>query len=173
MRNFRTIDIFGLKRRPIQNLRNSPTDKRWYLLSVFLLILGIPLHQPLLLLAGVLLLLVLAITDIWAFYCLENLRYQRHFSEQHVLFGEEVTLSLSVENAKLLPLPWLEVVDTIPRTLPIKGHKLYSGLSTDLVALECLFSPRWYERITRRYTIQCNARGVHTFGPTKLSSGDI
>jgi uncharacterized protein (DUF58 family) len=173
MRSFRTAEIFGLKRRPLQNLRGSPTDKRWYLLSVFLIILGIPLHQPLLLLVGILLLLILAITDIWALYCLDNLHYQRQFSEQRVLFGEVVTLSLSVENAKLLPLPWLEIEDTIPRPLPIKGVKLHGGLRNDLVALECLFSPRWYERITRRYTIQCNARGVHTFGPTKLSSGDV
>ncbi|MBA2392401.1 MAG: DUF58 domain-containing protein [Ktedonobacteraceae bacterium] len=173
MRNFRTAEIFGLKRRPIQNLQGSPTDKRWYLLSVFLLILSIPLHQPLLLLVGILLLLILAITDVWALYCFSDLHYQRQFSEQHALFGEEVTLSLFVENAKLLPLPWLEIEDTIPRLLPIKGVKLYGGLRNDLVALECLFSLRWYERITRRYTIQCNARGVHTFGPTKLSSGDV
>src|SRR5450432_1753998 len=155
MRNFRSVEIFGIKRRPIQNLRGSPTDKRWYLLI------------------GILLLLILAITDVWALYCLDNLHYQRQFSEQRVLFGEEITLSLSVENAKLLPLPWLEIEDTIPRPLPIKGVKLYGSVRNDLVALECLFSPRWYERITRRYTIQCNARGVHTFGPTKLTSGDV
>src|SRR5438552_4343795 len=173
MRNFRSVEILGLKRRPIGNLRGSPTDKRWYLLSAFLLLLGIPLHQPLLLLVGTLLLFILAITDIWALYCFENLHYQRQFSEQRALFGEEVTLSLCVENAKLLPLPWLEITDTVPRALPIKGRKLSNGLSANLVALECLFSPRWYERITRRYTILCNARGVHTFGPTKLSSGDV
>ncbi len=130
MRNFRTVEIFGLKRRPIHNLRGSPTDKRWYLLSIFLLILGIFLHQPLLPLVAILLLLILTITDVWALYCLDNLHYQRHFSEKRALFGEEITLSLSVENAKLLPLPWLEIADTIPRALPIKGHKLYSGPST-------------------------------------------
>ena len=173
MRNFRAAEMFGLKGRPVHNLHGSPTDKRWYLLSAFLLILSLPLHQPLLLMAAILLLLILAITDIWALYCLADLYYQRQFSEQRVLFGEEITLSLSVENAKLLPLPWLEIEDTIPRVLPIKGVKLYGSLRNDLVALECLFSPRWYERITRRYIIQCNARGVHTFGPTKLSSGDV
>ena len=173
MRNFRTAEIFGLKRRPIPNLRGTPTDKRWYLLSIFLLILSIPLHQPLLFLVGTLLLLILVITDVWAIYCLDNLHYQRQFSEQRALFGEEITLSLSVENAKLLPLPWLEIEETIPPTLPIKGLKLQSSLRNDRIALECLFSPRWYERITRRYTVQCNARGIHTFGPTKLNSGDI
>ncbi len=138
-----------------------------------LLLLGILLHQPLLIVVGILLLLVLVIIDIWALYCLDNLYYQRRFSEQNVLFGEEVTLSLSIENAKLLPLPWLEVEDTIPRALTIKGQKLQGGRRNDMVSLESLFSTRWYERVTRRYTLQCNARGVHTFGPTKLRSSDI
>ncbi len=158
---------------PDRDLRGSPTDKRWYLLSVALLLLGIVLHQPLLIVVGILLLLTLLIIDVWALYCLDNLYYRRHFSEQNVLFGEEVTLSLSIENAKLLPLPWLEVEDTIPRVLTIKGQKLRSGQRNDMVSLESLFSTRWYERVTRRYTIQCNARGVHTFGPTKLRSSDI
>ncbi len=173
MRNFRVIEAFGLRRRTIKNLSGDSTDKRWYLLSAILLLAGILLHQPLLIVVGVLLLLILSITAIWAFYCLDNLRYQRLFGEQRVLFGEEVTLSLSIENAKLLPLPWLEVEDTIPRALTIKGQKLQSGLRSDIVSLECLFSTRWYERVTRRYVIQCNARGIHTFGPTKLRSSDV
>lgn len=148
-------------------------NRRWYYLAAVLFIVGIPFHQPLLIVTGLLLFLVLALTDIWASYCMHDLDYQRHLSEQRVLFGEEVTLSLSVENAKLLPLPWLETEDTMPRTLDIKEQELRSGLSTNMMTLECLFSPRWYERITRRYTLLCNTRGVHAIGPTKLRSGDV
>jgi uncharacterized protein (DUF58 family) len=118
-------------------------------------------------------LLVLGMIDTWARFCLTDLRYQRRLGEQRVFFGEEIPLSISVENAKLLPLPWLETEDTVPRVLTIKGQELRGGLLSNTVALECLFSPRWYERVTRRYTVQCHARGVHTFGPTKLRSGDI
>jgi uncharacterized protein (DUF58 family) len=42
-----------------------------------------------------------------------------------------------------------------------------------MVVLESLFSLRWYERVTRPYTVLCNARGVHTFGPTVVRSGDV
>jgi len=80
MRSFRTLETFNIRRRaPIKDLRGSPTDKRWYLLSVALLLLGILLHQPLLIVVGILLLLVLVIIDIWALYCLANLYYQRRF----------------------------------------------------------------------------------------------
>jgi len=171
----RRADIFGYRRRPPKGLRlqGSATDARWYLLGLALLVAGIPLHQPLLAILGILLLLVLGITDIWAKYCLYDLQYQRSFSEQRVLFGEEITLSLTIENAKLLPLPWLEIEDMTPQFLKIKDQDLRRAIHSNMLLLDCLFSPGWYERVTRHYSVQCNTRGVHTFGPTTLRSGDV
>jgi len=147
--------------------------KQWYYLCIAIFLLGLLLRQPLLLVIGLLGVLVLAATDIWAKFCLQDLHFQRQFSEKRVLFGEEITLSLTVENAKLLPLPWLEIEDNVPRPLTIRGRHLRVSTSSNMVVLENLFSLRWYERVTRSYTVLCNARGVHTFGPTVLRSGDV
>jgi uncharacterized protein (DUF58 family) len=147
--------------------------KQWYYLCIALLLLSLLLHQPLLLIVGLLGVFILAATDIWAKYCLRDLRFQRQFSEQRVLFGEEIALSLSIENAKLLPLPWLEIEDCVPRSLTFKGRHLSISTASNMVILENLFSLRWYERVTRPYTVLCNARGVHMFGPTALRSGDV
>src|SRR6266566_1408329 len=147
--------------------------KQWYYLSIAIILLGLLLRQPLLLVIGLLGVLVLAATDIWVKYCLQDVRYQRQFSEQRALFGEEIQLSLSVENAKLLPLPWLEIEDSVPQPLTFKGRHLRVNISNNMVILENLFSLRWYERVTRPYTVLCNARGVHMFGPTVLRSGDV
>jgi uncharacterized protein (DUF58 family) len=147
--------------------------KQWYYLCIAIIIVSLLLRQPLLLVVGLLGALVLLATDTWAKYCLQDLRYQRQFSEQRVLFGEEITLSLSVENAKLLPLPWLEIEDSVPRTLTFTGRQLRVSTISNMVVLESLFSLRWYERVTRPYTVLCNARGVHTFGPTVVRSGDV
>ena len=147
--------------------------KQWYYLCIAIIIVSLLLRQPLLLVVGLLGALVLLATDTWAKYCLQDLRYQRQFSEQRVLFGEEITLSLSVENAKLLPLPWLEIEDSVPRTLTFTGRQLRVSTTSNMVVLESLFSLRWYERVTRPYTVLCNARGVHTFGPTVVRSGDV
>lgn len=151
----------------------SYLNRRWYFLCIVLLGIGIPFQQPLFEVSGILLLIALGTTDIWARYCLNDLRFQRSLSEKQVLFGEEVTLSHSVENGKLLPLPWLEIDDTIPSTLMLKGQKAYTTLINNQTMLSSLFSLRWYERVTRRYTVQCYRRGVYTFGPTMLRSGDI
>jgi uncharacterized protein (DUF58 family) len=149
------------------------TDSRWYLLGAALLLLGIILHLPLLVVVSILMLVVIGMTDIWSRYCFEDLHYKRQLSEKRVLFGEEVILSLTIENAKLLPLPWLELEEHIPRMLKIKGQQLQASTTSNSTVLECLFSPGWYERVTRHYTVQCQQRGVHAFGPTTLRSGDV
>jgi len=53
------------------------------------------------------------------------------------------------------------------------GQHTRVSIVGETAVLENLFSTRWYERVTRRYTLQCNARGVHKFGPTRLRSGDV
>src|SRR5437763_8057298 len=148
-------------------------NRRWYLLGLAIIVASAPFHQPLLIVIGLLMLVVLGTTDIWHMYCLDNLNYQRQFSEQRVLFGEQVTLSLSVENAKILPLPWLEVEDTLPRALTMTGQQLRVNLVGGTTILDNLFSTRGYERVTRRYTVGCTVRGVHKFGPTVMRSGDV
>src|SRR5690348_7014580 len=77
----------------------SYLNRRWYALCLVLLAIGIPFQQPLFEVGGLLVLLVLGTTDIWARYCLNDLRFQRSLSEKQVLFGEEVTLSHTVENS--------------------------------------------------------------------------
>jgi len=159
--------------RDFQSREDRSLSRRWYYLSVGLMVLGILLRQSLLVVVGLLLTLVLLAIDIWSVYCLRNVQYKRGLSQDHVLFGEEVTLSLVLENTKILPLPWIEIQDVIPRSLPIKDQPVRASGASSVFTLDCLFSLRWYDRVTRRYTIQCTTRGVHTFGPTTLRSGDI
>ncbi|HLX59582.1 MAG TPA: DUF58 domain-containing protein [Ktedonobacteraceae bacterium] len=148
-------------------------NRQWYYAVIAVILVSLLFHQPLLLLLGLLVLFILLTADVWANYCMRDVRYQRELGEKRVLFGEEISLSLSIENAKLLPLPWLEIEEVIPRNLIFGGRNLRVSTSSNSVVLESLFSLRWYERVTRRYNVYCNARGVHAFGPTTLRSGDV
>jgi uncharacterized protein (DUF58 family) len=159
--------------RPENDVRHAVINRRLYWLGLIIIVLAVLFHEPLLIVIALLLMVVIGATDIWATFCLRNLRYARTFGQQRALFGEQVTLALSIENAKMLPLPWLEIEDTIPRLLPIEGQHLRVSYYGDTAILDNLFSTRWYERVTRRYTVQCNARGVHKFGPTIVRSGDV
>nr|BBH94180.1 hypothetical protein KTA_23790 [Thermogemmatispora argillosa] len=147
--------------------------RSWYFLALVLLGMSVIFHQLLLLVGGLLFLLVLLLVDIWATFCLTNLRYRRTFSHQRAGFGEEIVLTQVVENAKLLPLPWVEVSDRVPLALVFRGLSPHLVPDGRRAIIESLFSPRWYERITRSYRMRCLARGVHTFGPTVLRSGDL
>ena len=148
-------------------------NRRWYFACAGVILVALLFRQPLILIVGLLALLVLIAIDVWATYCLTDLRFERALSQKRAPFGAEVTLSVSVENAKLLPLPWLEIEDNLSRALSVRGRRLRVNPTTNRAILESLFSTRWYERVTRRYTILCNTRGVHTFGPTNVSSGDL
>ncbi|WP_322480797.1 DUF58 domain-containing protein [Thermogemmatispora sp.] len=147
--------------------------RSWYFFALIPLVVSIVFHQLLLMVIGLLFLLILLLVDIWATFCLTNLRYKRAFSQQRACFGEEIVLTQVVENAKLLPLPWLEVSDRVPLALIFHGLRPHLVSDGRRAIIESLFSPRWYERITRSYRIRCLARGVHTFGPAVLRSGDL
>jgi uncharacterized protein (DUF58 family) len=148
-------------------------NRKWYYTTLAIILFSLVIRQPLLLLLGILALLVLASIDIWANYCMRNLRYQRELSSRRVLFGEEFTYSITLENAKLLPLPWLEIEEGTSRALAFTGRNARVRQSSASYVMEILFSLRWYERVTRRYTVTCAQRGVHTIGPTTLRSGDV
>src|SRR5579884_3708600 len=84
---------------------------RWLTLTVLAGLIALLLRQPLLVLLTLALALALAVAWLWRRYGLRGVRYRRTFSQDRAMHGEEVTLELIVENAKLLPLPWLEVED--------------------------------------------------------------
>jgi uncharacterized protein (DUF58 family) len=164
-----------LKRRSKQSVSQSKGERvtiRLYVLAGFILVLSLLIHMPLLFVGGLLILFLLVMIDIWAFYSLHEIHFKQELSEQRVLFGEEVTLTITVENAKILPLPVLEFKEVVPRALPIKDQPIRRTLITNNVELEGMFSLSWYERVTRRYTIQCMNRGIYTFGPITIHSSD-
>src|SRR5581483_11217959 len=71
-------------------------------------------------------LLVVTIPLAWAWQRLAFLRvsYTRRLSETRVFEGERVTLSITVKNAKWLPLAWIRIIDQMPLVLEPKEKKL-------------------------------------------------
>ena len=138
------------------------------------LVASLLVREAQLLVVGLILALVAAVSWIWQRYCLVGLGYRRSLGQQRAVFGEEVSLTLEIVNDKPLPLAWLEIEDTVPgvglRLAPahvgpshIPGRRL----------LGILLSVRWYERVRRHYRVTCQARGLHAFGPATLRTGDV
>ena len=81
----------------------------WYWLALLLFVFSLFLQQPLLFLTALFTILVAIVPDLWYRNALRHLVVRQYVNHRNVFFGEEVTLSVSIENHKFLPLPWLKV----------------------------------------------------------------
>lgn len=144
----------------------------WYVLAAILLIVSVVTRQPLAFLMALFALVIGLVPELWYRYALSNLVVRQQLDRRRVFFGETTTLSLSVENQKLLPLPWLEVEDELPAQLSLLTGRAQPSYKVNRVTLLNTFSLWSYQRLTRRYRLRCMGRGIYTFGPATLRSGD-
>jgi uncharacterized protein (DUF58 family) len=89
-----------------------------------------------------------------------------------VFFGERITLQVQISNRKVLPLPWFRIEEEVPEAITFTEDTL-PGYSPGRRILGMGLSLRWYNRVTRRYTAQCERRGSYFIGPSKLEAGDL
>jgi uncharacterized protein (DUF58 family) len=149
------------------------TSEGWLLFFFLLLALGAVLRQGLLFLFAAASLLISLVSWLWAKYCFHGVTYQRALSQRRAFFDEEIDLVLEVVNRKPLPLPWLEIEDEVPDSLVYPNAYVTASHKPRRKTLVHLCSPRWYERIRRRYRVRCTHRGLHEFGPATMRAGDL
>lgn len=145
----------------------------WVTLVGLILLLSAFLQQPALFLLGLLLSLVAGASRVWRDACLAEVTYQRRFGAKRLEFGEETDLVIEIVNRKPLPLAWLKVEDEFPEELELLTGRLQASSMPHRAYLTNVLALRWYERVRRRYRLRASQRGVFTFGPARVRSGDI
>lgn len=143
------------------------------LFLLILLALSLLLNNPLLFLLDGLLALVAGSTALWHRYCLSGVTYTRRFGTERLFCGETTDLWVEVINAKPLPLAWLKVEDEIPEHIALAHTETGPSSKPHRRTFSLVFSPRWYERVRRRYRLTVQRRGLYEFGPALLASGDV
>lgn len=151
---------------------NILSRRPWYAIGIALALLSFLLRQPVLLIAGLLLAALGAVPELWYRFCLSNVVVRQRMSESRLMFGDQATLVLTIENRKVLPLPWLELVDELPLALELRGPRLQPSSKPGRAVLEMTMALWLYQRVTRRYMVRGVARGAFAFGPLLLRSGD-
>jgi len=114
-----------------------------------------------------------AVSRGWSRLSLNRVGFQRRLEEDRAFPGEEVGLTVRLENRKPLPLIWVEAADEMPQGLAPEGLELSPGERSGrgrLVVCAPLF---WYQRATWRYRLKCRRRGYYAIGPARLTSGDV
>lgn len=88
-----------------------------------------------------------------------RLRFARHGTTR-AFVGQQVTVEVEVHNTSRLPLPWVEVRESLPVALtspPFRHQVLSLGAG---------------EKATFRYMLDCRQRGYHRLGPLQAILGD-
>lgn len=152
---------------------HSERATQWLVGALVLVLIALAVGAPLLVLLALAVALALGVALLWRHYGLREVRYTRVFSHARAFPGDEVFLDITVENAKLLPLPWLEIEDEFPNALGYPGLTLEPAPKPKVAMFHALFSVRPFERVRRRYRVSCTARGYHRFGPVHLRTGDV
>jgi uncharacterized protein (DUF58 family) len=86
----------------------------WYVLALVLFLLSMIAQQQLLLLAALFSFMIGTIPGFWYHHPLHHLVVQRQVKPERLFCGEEIALTVSIENQKLFPVPWLESNVTVP-----------------------------------------------------------
>ncbi len=103
---------------------------------------------------------VYLLSRLWTRRTVQRLRVQRRFVNR-AFPGDRVTVDLTVQNAGWLPVPWLEVHESLPVQLTVPPfHR-------EVISL----GPR--ERYHFAYTLNCRQRGYYPIGPLMMETGDL
>ena len=96
----------------------------------------------------------------WSRQAIKQVVVKRRFSK-HAFLGERVTVDLHLQNKGWLPLPWLELHETLPVAL-VGPNNFQSVIH---------LGPR--AEASFEYSVEARKRGYYAIGPLSVSTGDI
>ena len=170
--------------------KDTQFSDAWIVLGILLSLVGIVLNNAFLTASAMVLFVIAAISRLWNDFSLFGLHYQRRFSHVRAFLGETIEITLDVRNQKFIPLPWLQITDAFPKLLPVDANDVQTpdeaieaddlGNITEILPNEASstgeFRTFWmlgpFQRLSRTYTIRCEHRGFHHFGPAIMNTGD-
>ncbi len=142
-------------------------------LGLFLAAIGAVAGAPSILLVGILVVLVAFLRRLWSRFGLRDVEYERRLASDRAVWGDEIPLEVTVWNRKLLPLPWLRAEDYVPEEMRIRGRQLSRADRPGLAIFDNTWSLAWYERVTRRFHVVADRRGVFRLGSVRLTVADL
>lgn len=143
---------------------------RWLL--VVLLGLALLLRQGLAVVLLGLLGLALGFAYLWARWAFHRVTYTRTLSNDRAFVGDRVTLTVRLENTKLLGLPSLRIDDVVPAKLGYDDQHLLPHPQSHLQIWRRRIGLRPYEAVSWSIDVGCAQRGFYTFGPVHLEATD-
>jgi uncharacterized protein (DUF58 family) len=152
--------------------KDTQFSEAWIVLGVLLTMVGVVLNNQFLLVVALSLFGITAVSWVWNQLSLFGLHYDRHLSQTRAFLGETIDLTLEVRNQKFLPLTWLEILDLFPVNLPVEGGQVVPNKASNLGEFRSFWMPGPFQGLRRQFTVHCDERGYHAYGPATISTGD-
>ena len=150
------------------------SPERWLPFLGIVFLFGAIANIPYLSTFSAALAVLLGITSWWRRHSLDGVMYRRRPYYRRAFPGERVPLKVEVENHKPLPLSWLRIEDPWPWAVgPEDDAILAPSHLPEQGLLKNIFSLRWFEKTSRKYTLLFRKRGLYKVGPATLQSGDV
>ncbi|HVN14899.1 MAG TPA: DUF58 domain-containing protein [Anaerolineales bacterium] len=96
----------------------------------------------------------------WARRALANVEHKHRLTD-HAFLGEKIQIHLDLRNKSWLPIPWLDVRETLP--VDLAGPMTFRHVTSLGPHADSHFE----------YSLEARKRGYYPIGPTTISSGDI
>jgi uncharacterized protein (DUF58 family) len=141
-------------------------------LAILLLLVGTFLGVPVAIVLSIVVLLIEIVRSFWARFGLERVTYARRLERDRITWGEEIPVAIEVWNRKQIPLAWLRAEDEASPGVVVRERPLVIGGRGGRV-LRNAWTLAPYERVTRRFHVSGERRGVYELGPVALSVGDL
>lgn len=101
-----------------------------------------------------------ALARLWTRRAARDVQIRRRFVD-HAFHGDQVKVDLAVRNNGRLPIPWLEISESVPLELKT------ASTPAQVVTL----GPHKERHL--RYVLSCRRRGYYRLGPTHAHTGDV
>jgi uncharacterized protein (DUF58 family) len=147
-------------------------SRTWLQLTVLLLLVGIALGSGAVIGLAVFLMSAGFVARYWSNHALDRVSYDRTIPQHRAFQGEEISGTLRLVNDKLLPVPWIEVRDTVPEASLTGTERTSAATAPGYVLTIRSTHLGWYERISWPIRLKAVARGYYRVGPARLSTGD-
>lgn len=142
-------------------------------LALGLLIVGAVAAAPGLVLLGLLGLATGWLSGLWSRRGLRDVRYERRLGNDRAVWGDAVELTVTIENAKLLPLAWLRAEDFSTEEMVVRESPLIPSDRPGYGILRNVWTLAPFEKVRRRFHLEAVHRGVYRFESVRLSVADL
>jgi len=140
--------------------------------AILLLLLGTFLDVPVAVILSIVVLVVETVAQVWTRFGLTGVTYRRRLERHRIAWGEEIPVAVEVWNRKRLPLAWLRADDAASPGVVVRERSLAIGRTGGAV-LRNAWTLAPFERVSRRFHVSAERRGVYELGPVELSVGDL